>query len=238
MLKLLRIAAFIAPTLGAPAVLPDRIAARSGDALLPTATPYGPPGSSGSLRGGQDLIGFSPANPVETDESTVVPPSDFELAPGQSEDPDLGLYLDFSNVDNPQPIRGGSTAPTDAGPRDRLIESQNSDLYAPPGTDSGSVGNAKWPMGLSHNRHGLKNAGYARQQNVNQLPIATAMAGVDMRLQPNAYRELHWHKANEWSLILNGTARLTAVNEAGQTFTDDLQTGDGMSLFAPIATIL
>jgi len=52
------------------------------------------------------------------------------------------------------------------------------------------------------------------------------MAGVDMRLAPNAYRELHWHKANEWSLILNGTVRLTAVNEAGETFTDDLQTGD------------
>ena len=52
------------------------------------------------------------------------------------------------------------------------------------------------------------------------------MAGVDMRLEPNAYRELHWHKANEWSLILNGTVRLNAVNEAGQTFVDDLGPGD------------
>ena len=52
------------------------------------------------------------------------------------------------------------------------------------------------------------------------------MAGVDMHLEPNAYRELHWHQADEWSLILNGSVRVTAVNEAGQTFTDDLQAGD------------
>lgn len=52
------------------------------------------------------------------------------------------------------------------------------------------------------------------------------MAGVDMRLEPNAYRELHWHKANEWSLILNGTVRLNSVNEAGETFVDDLGPGD------------
>nr|POE56417.1 oxalate decarboxylase oxdc [Quercus suber] len=226
MYRFLTAAACIAPVLAAPAPAPDKIVARSGNPLLPTETPYGPPGSSGSLRGSEALIGYNPANPVETDDSTVVPPSDFELAPGQSEDPDLGLYLDFSDIENPQPIRGGSTAPTDPGPRDREIEKQNSDLYAPPGTDAGAVPNAKWPMGLSHNRHGLKNSGYARQQNVNQLPVATAMAGVDMRLEPNAYRELHWHKANEWSLILNGTVRVAAVNEAGQTFTDDLQAGD------------
>lgn len=51
------------------------------------------------------------------------------------------------------------------------------------------------------------------------------MAGVDMHLEPNAYRELHWHQADEWSLILNGSVRISAVNEAGQTFTDDLQAG-------------
>lgn len=52
------------------------------------------------------------------------------------------------------------------------------------------------------------------------------MAGVDMRLSPHAYRELHWHQANEWSLVLNGSVRLTAVNDQGQTFTDDLVAGD------------
>lgn len=52
------------------------------------------------------------------------------------------------------------------------------------------------------------------------------MAGVDMRLEPNAYRELHWHKASEWSLMLKGSVRLASVNDRGETFVDDLVAGD------------
>jgi len=206
--------------------VPNRADKRGNNPDVPTATPFGPPGASGQLRGSEALIGYNPANPVETSDSTVLSPDDFQLAPGQSADPDLGFYLDLSTVENPQPIRGGTKAPTDPGPRNEEIDRQNSDLFAPPGTDAGGLPNAKWPMGLSHNRHGLENAGWARQQNTQQLPIATAMAGVDMRLEPNAYRELHWHSANEWSYIFNGSVRVTAMNEAGQTFTDDLQAGD------------
>lgn len=103
----------------------------------------------------------------------------------------------------------------------------NPDLYAPPGTDKGSVANARWPLTMSHNRHGTPyTSGWARQQNIDQLPSATGMAGVDMRLTPNAYRELHWHKANEWAYITAGSVRLNSVNELGQTFVDDLQAGD------------
>lgn len=75
-----------------------------------------PTGSSGSLRGSEALIGFASSNPIST-ESTVIPTDEFELAPGQSADPDLGLYIDLTNVKNPQPIRGGTTGPTDPGPR-------------------------------------------------------------------------------------------------------------------------
>lgn len=183
-------AAFAARTLAAPARLQAR---QSGAGVAaPVATPFVPPGSSGSLRGSPDLGGYSPSNPVDTQDSTVIPPDEFQLAPGQTEDANLGLYLDLSTVQNPQPIRGGSTGPTDPGPRNEEIDRQNSDLFAPPGTDAGDIPNAKWPLGLSHNRHGLNAAGWARQQNVDELPIATAMAGVDMRLSPNAYRELHW----------------------------------------------
>jgi oxalate decarboxylase/phosphoglucose isomerase-like protein (cupin superfamily) len=49
---------------------------------------------------------------------------------------------------------------------------------------------------------------------------------VDMRLEEGAYRELHWHKAAEWSYVLNGSVRVEAVNEEGQTFVDDLNAGD------------
>ncbi|KAJ4344334.1 hypothetical protein N0V95_006125 [Ascochyta clinopodiicola] len=188
------------------------------DQVLPT-------GSSGSLRGSEALIGFASSNLIST-ESTVIPTDEFELGPGQSEDADLGLYIDLTNVKNPQPIRGGTTGPTDPGPRTDAYDALNSDLFAPPTTDSGDVKNAKWPFGLSHNRHGLAGAGWARSQNSDQLPIATAMAGVNMRLSPNAYRELHWHKQGEWALMLNGSVRVQSMNEAGQTFVDDVTAGD------------
>lgn len=64
------------------------------------------------------------------------------------------------------------------------------------------------------------------KKNTDQLPAATAMAGVDMKLSPHAYRELHWHTANEWSLMLKGSVRLSAVDENGQTFNDDITAGD------------
>ena len=93
------------------------------------------------------------------------------------------MYLDLSTVENPQPIRGGRKAPTDAGPRNYELDRENSDLFAPPGTDSGDVPNLKWPLGLSHARHGTpQSAGWARQENVNELPVATAMAGVEFHL--------------------------------------------------------
>lgn len=82
-------------------------------------------------------------------------------------------------------------------------------------------------MGLSANRFGTgATPGWARQQNTDQLPAATAMAGVDMKLSPYTYRELHWHTANEWSLMLKGSVRLSAVDENGQTFNDDITAGD------------
>lgn len=68
------------------------------------------------------------------------------------------------------------------------------DIFASPATDSGSVDQAMWPLGLSHNHLGLNGAGWARQQNIDVLPAALEMAGVDMRLSPHAYREMHWHQ--------------------------------------------
>lgn len=78
---------------------------------------YGPPGASGSLRPSPELVGYDSSNRVPTSPSTEIPTSDFELAPGQSKDKELGLFIDLSTVKNPQPIRGGTTGPTDPGPR-------------------------------------------------------------------------------------------------------------------------
>lgn len=71
---------------------------------------------------------------------------------------------------------------------------------APPGTDSGTVENVKWPFALSHNR--MQAGGWARQQSMRDVPIATAMAGVDMRLNAGAIREMHWHLTTEWGYVM------------------------------------
>lgn len=179
---------------------------------------------SGSLYGSPDLIGGLAPEPDTSAYSAHVAHPQF--VPGQAADTKLGLYLDFNSVAAPQPVRGGFGAP-EPGPRTYAYERLNPDLYAPPGTDAGDVAQAVWPLGLSHNRAGSQpGAGFARQQNLDNLPSATAMAGVDMRLGPYAYRELHWHTANEWSLVLKGCVRLSSVNELGETFVDDVCEGD------------
>jgi oxalate decarboxylase len=59
-----------------------------------------------------------------------------------------------------------------------------------------------------------------------ELPIATQLAGVNMRLKPGGIRELHWHTAAEWSFMLAGTARITAIDAQGRNFIADVGEGD------------
>ncbi|KAJ5118034.1 hypothetical protein N7526_011057 [Penicillium atrosanguineum] len=183
----------------------------------PTRRDSNPP-----LRGSEALVGYSSTENIATGSK---PDVKYSLLPGQKETPDIGAYLDFEKVENPQPIRG-STGGDDPGPRNYYYDRINSDKLAPPGTDNGQTINAQWPFGLSHNRLGIDSAGWARQENTVVMPDATQMAGVDMRLEPAAYRELHWHVAAEWSLVLNGSCRIQAVNENGETFVDDVSAGD------------
>jgi oxalate decarboxylase len=61
---------------------------------------------------------------------------------------------------------------------------------------------------------------------VRELPIATELAGVNMRLLPGAVREMHWHKEAEWAYMLAGRARITAVDQDGRNFIDDVGEGD------------
>jgi oxalate decarboxylase len=47
-----------------------------------------------------------------------------------------------------------------------------------------------------------------------------------MRLKPGGIRELHWHKEAEWAYMLAGRARITAVDQEGRNFIDDVGEGD------------
>jgi len=47
-----------------------------------------------------------------------------------------------------------------------------------------------------------------------------------MRLTAGGIRELHWHAAAEWALMLYGNARLTAIDFDGRAFVQDVTSGD------------
>ena len=72
----------------------------------------------------------------------------------------------------------------------------------------------------------LKDGGWSREVTQRELPAATELAGVNMRLKTGGVRELHWHKQAEWSLMLAGNARITAVDNDGKNFIADIKEGD------------
>jgi oxalate decarboxylase len=126
----------------------------------------------------------------------------------------------------PQPVvgdRGG----TIVGPRNLPRELENPDLLAPPSTDAGVVPNLRFSFADAHMR--LQPGGWTREVTRRELPIATTMAGVNMRLNPgdpSGVRELHWHQESEWAYMLSGVARVTAVDQNGRNFVDDVGEGD------------
>jgi oxalate decarboxylase len=123
----------------------------------------------------------------------------------------------------PQPIRGDLGASI-LGPRNVPLERENPDQLASPYTDSGTIPNLKFSFAAARNR--LLEGGWAREVTVRELPVATELAGVNMRLKPGGIREMHWHKEAEWAYMLAGRARITAVDEQGRTFIDDVGVGD------------
>lgn len=94
----------------------------------------------------------------------------------------------------------------------------------PPSTDRGDVPNFWFPFSRAHKR--IQEGGWARQVTVRDLPISTTIAGVNMRLLAGAIRELHWHQANEWAIMLYGNARVTSFDQEGRVFVKDVKEGD------------
>ncbi|OJT03356.1 Oxalate decarboxylase OxdC [Trametes pubescens] len=166
----------------------------------------------------------APAVSVSSDASTATAAAaaPAETVPLASDNANGILWLPDTNI-IPQAMRGPLGANI-LGPQNIPIDRQNADLLAPPTTDAGNVQNAKWPFSLSHNR--LQTGGWARQQNQDVMPIATSMAGVNMRLEAGAVRELHWHKTAEWAYMISGSAQITAVDADGKNFIGNVRRGD------------
>ena len=112
----------------------------------------------------------------------------------------------------------------DPGPHDPARDSEGPDLVNPPRTDHGTLPNLKFSFSDSHVRE--TDGGWTRQVTERELGISKSIAGVDMRLIPGGVREMHWHKQGEWSMMLAGTARITAVDQNGRNFIDDVNEGD------------
>ncbi|MDG3008400.1 cupin domain-containing protein [Paludisphaera mucosa] len=70
-------------------------------------------------------------------------------------------------------------------------------------------------------------ASYGKEATVEQLPISKGIAGVSMKLEPGAMRELHWHAtAAEWAFVVAGRVRTTLFDPQGGAETDDFDPGD------------
>jgi oxalate decarboxylase len=66
-----------------------------------------------------------------------------------------------------------------------------------------------------------------KEVTVKQLPISKGIAGVSMRLEPGAMRELHWHAtAAEWAFVVEGRVRTTVITPQGEAETNDFEPGD------------
>jgi len=72
----------------------------------------------------------------------------------------------------------------------------------------------------------LEEGGWARETTIRELPTSTELAGVNMRLGPGVYRELHWHNESEWAYIIKGQCRISVLDLEGGSYIDDLEEGD------------
>ena len=114
---------------------------------------------------------------------------------------------------------------TDPGPANQTLDGQNPDSIWPPSTDSKSlVQNFKYPFSFANKR--TYEGGWSREVTVRELPVSKTLAGVNMRLTAGGVRELHWHTAGEWALMLYGTARITAIDADGKSFVADVKKND------------
>jgi oxalate decarboxylase len=114
---------------------------------------------------------------------------------------------------------------SDPGPSNPPLDAQNPDSTWPPSTDSKSlVPTFKYPFSFANKR--TYEGGWSREVTVRELPVSKSMAGVNMRLTAGGVRELHWHTAAEWAIVLYGTARITAIDKDGKSFVADTKQYD------------
>lgn len=119
--------------------------------------------------------------------------------------------------------RTGNNA-SDPGPENKSLLGENPNSNNPPFTDHGNPGPIWYSFDLAPKR--LQNGGWTHQVTQRELPPSKDLAGVNMRLTAGSFRELHWHTADEWAIMLTGKARVSVMQPDGKMFIDDVEAGD------------
>lgn len=131
---------------------------------------------------------------------------------------------ELKNAKTPEPIRSDGAGALDLGPRNIKRDEENPDILVPPATDFGLIPNSRFSFSDAHMI--LKSGGWSREITSRELPIDNTLAIVDMNLSPGV-REMHTHLQSEWGFVLEGGARVTAIDEKGRTFIADCKPGEG-----------
>jgi oxalate decarboxylase len=118
----------------------------------------------------------------------------------------------------------GDHSSSDPGQENKPLLAENPDSNMPPPTDHGDIGPIWYSFDLARKR--LEEGGWTHQVTQRELPPSTELTGVNMRLTRGSFRELHWHTADEWAIMLDGNARVTVLNPDGTMFIDDVTKGD------------
>lgn len=113
---------------------------------------------------------------------------------------------------------------TQPGTINKTLDSSEPDSVFPPTTDAGGQPPFKYPFSYAHKR--IEDGGWTRQVTARDLAISKKVAGVEMRLIKGGIRELHWHVGSEWAFMTYGSARITAVDQNGRAFVEDVNEGD------------
>ncbi len=119
--------------------------------------------------------------------------------------------------------RKGDSA-SNPGPTNDALDKVNPNKFVSPPTDHGEPEQI-WAS-FSEARRRIQPGGWTRQVTVQDFPISKDIAGVNMRLTAGGIRELHWHNAGEWGLVLSGKLRLTCIDNDGRAFVKDIGEGD------------
>src|SRR5256885_10473441 len=122
-------------------------------------------------------------------------------------------------------VVGASVRKAGRAPANQTLDGQNPDSIWPPATGTKELVPAfKYPFSFANKR--AYEGGWSREVTVRELPISKTIAGVNMRLTPGGFRELHWHTTSEWAIMLSGSARLTAIDLDGKSFVADVNKND------------